>query len=303
MGTTVTAAFADEEGLRLAHVGDSRAYLFREGELRLLTEDHTLVHRMVEEGKISAEEAGTHPQRSILTRALGVEDPVDVDEMTVEAQEGDRFVLCSDGLYSMVRDETIREILQTESDPQRAAEKLVDLANHAGGMDNITVIVLDFEAGEGVEGEPGRTEAAEAGGLPDGEGDRPPSPGVQRSEGRASASGFLGRIPTRLAITVAVVVVVLVGALIAFRAYLDSQWYVGADSGHVAVFQGIPAELVGIRLSHLVHDTPLPAGKVAALPLWQGRLDDGITAESREKAEQIVASMAKALQASKKANR
>src|SRR5919198_828348 len=151
MGTTVTAAFMDEGEVHLAHVGDSRAYLLRDGEFKLLTEDHTLVHRMVQEGKIKPEEAEHHPQRSILIRALGVEDPVEVDEFPIAVHKGDRLLLCSDGLYSMVPDEQIKEILESKSDPQECCATLVDLANDAGGLDNITVVILDFEEGEGVE--------------------------------------------------------------------------------------------------------------------------------------------------------
>jgi PPM family protein phosphatase len=151
MGTTITAAFMDQDELHLAHVGDSRAYLLRGDQFSLLTEDHTLVHRMVQEGKITADEAEHHPQRSILIRALGVEDPVEVDEFTVAVQEGDRVLLCSDGLYSMVPDTQIRETLDSTEDPQQACTTLVEMANDAGGLDNITALILDFDQGEGVE--------------------------------------------------------------------------------------------------------------------------------------------------------
>jgi PPM family protein phosphatase len=151
MGTTVTAAFMDNDELHLAHVGDSRGYLMRNGEFNQITEDHTLVHRMVQEGKITAAEAEHHPQRSILIRALGVEDPVEVDEFTVAVQDGDRILLCSDGLYSMVPDERTKEVLLSTRDPQEACKQLVQMANEAGGLDNITVVILDFEPGEGVD--------------------------------------------------------------------------------------------------------------------------------------------------------
>src|SRR5205823_8311703 len=126
-------------------------YLLRNGDLEQLTEDHTLVHRMVSEGKISEEEAHTHPQRSIVTRALGVDRDLDVDEREIAMREGDRLLLCTDGLTSMMRDESVAEILATHADPQEAAESLVGAANRAGGLDNITVVVIDFEPGDGVE--------------------------------------------------------------------------------------------------------------------------------------------------------
>jgi len=144
MGTTLTAALIDGGRVHLAHVGDSRAYLFRAGELSLLTEDHTLVHKMVVEGEITEEEAETHPHRSILTRALGVDAAVQVDESDVEVAGGDRILLCSDGLTGMVSDEQIREILGRNPDPQPAVDELVKEANRAGGIDNITAVILDF---------------------------------------------------------------------------------------------------------------------------------------------------------------
>jgi len=144
MGTTLTAALIDGGRVHLAHVGDSRAYLFRAGELSLLTEDHTLVHKMVVEGEITEEEAETHPHRSILTRALGVDAAVQVDESDVEVAGGDRILLCSDGLTGMVSDEQIQEILGRNPDPQPAVDELVKEANRAGGIDNITAVILDF---------------------------------------------------------------------------------------------------------------------------------------------------------------
>jgi protein phosphatase len=157
MGTTMTATYLDGSEVHLAQVGDSRAYLLRDGELRPITTDHTLVHEMVERGQITAAEAEHHPQRSILTRALGVDEPVDVDEFTIEAREGDRILLCSDGLHSMVSDEDIERVLLDVRDPQQAADRLVEMANQAGGMDNITVIVMEFEPGDGFVGATGGT--------------------------------------------------------------------------------------------------------------------------------------------------
>jgi PPM family protein phosphatase len=152
MGTTITATYIENGTVHLAQVGDSRAYLLRAGQFQQLTTDHTLVHEMVKRQQITPEEAEHHPQRSILTRALGVDEPVEVDVIDVPAQVGDRMLLCSDGLHSMVDDPVIQQVLQTEPTPQAAADKLVALANQAGGLDNITVIVLEFAEGEGFEG-------------------------------------------------------------------------------------------------------------------------------------------------------
>ena len=150
MGTTLTAALVQGAQVRLAHVGDSRAYLYRDGELQLLTEDHTLVHKMLVEGEITESEAETHPHRSILTRALGVDGNVQVDEGIVEMRNGDRLLLCTDGLTGMVSDEQIKAVLAESKDPQEAVDRLVRAANRAGGIDNITALVIDFvEDGSG----------------------------------------------------------------------------------------------------------------------------------------------------------
>ncbi|MGZ8600490.1 MAG: Stp1/IreP family PP2C-type Ser/Thr phosphatase [Actinomycetota bacterium] len=148
MGTTLTAALLEDGALRLAHVGDSRAYLLRDGELHLVTEDHTLVRRMVQAGEITAEEAETHPHRNILTRALGVDGIIDVDEGILELREGDRVLLCTDGLTGMVRAEEIRAVLAGQPDPQEAVDLLVRAANRAGGVDNITALLLDVRGGD-----------------------------------------------------------------------------------------------------------------------------------------------------------
>jgi serine/threonine protein phosphatase PrpC len=143
MGTTLTVAQIDGGDLRLGHVGDSRAYLFRASDLRQLTEDHTLVGRMVKAGEITRAEADSHPHRNVLVRVVGTEPDVTVDEVSVSLLDGDRVLLCSDGLTGMVTEEQIKAILESEPDAQKAAERLVRAANRAGGVDNITVVVLD----------------------------------------------------------------------------------------------------------------------------------------------------------------
>lgn len=145
MGTTLTAIVPDGNGVLVGHVGDSRAYLLRDGELRQLTTDHSLVEELVREGRLTEEQAAVHPQRSIITRALGVDSNVEVDVYPVALQAGDRLMLCSDGLTTMLRPDAIAALLRREPDPTRAANLLVDAANAAGGEDNITTIVIDIE--------------------------------------------------------------------------------------------------------------------------------------------------------------
>jgi serine/threonine protein phosphatase PrpC len=145
MGTTMTVALVEDSTVTLGHVGDSRAYVLRDGELEQLTNDHSLVAELVRGGKLSAEEAEHHPQRSVITRALGTDPDVDVDTFTVEAEDGDVFVLCSDGLTDMVGDDEIGEVLaRSRENLKEAAEELVRRANKAGGQDNITVVAFEM---------------------------------------------------------------------------------------------------------------------------------------------------------------
>jgi len=147
MGTTVTAALVEGDQVRIGHVGDSRAYLIRDGLLEQLTDDHSLVAELIRGGKLSQEEADAHPQRSVITRALGTDPDVDVDTRTIDACPGDVFLLCSDGLTSMVGDEAILRIVEdNRRDLERAARTLVDAANSAGGEDNITVVLFEIAA-------------------------------------------------------------------------------------------------------------------------------------------------------------
>jgi PPM family protein phosphatase len=274
MGTTLTAALVEGDRVRLAHVGDSRAYLLREGGLRLLTEDHTLVNRMVTEGEISKEEAQTHPQRSVLTRALGVETVVDVDDDTVQVRPGDRLLLCTDGLTSMVSEQAVEEVLRAVPDPQEAAQRLVQLANEGGGSDNTTVVVLDFSddalAGRPKEEEPAPSREAVA-----------PAPRPEPTRSRR-------RLLRKLLVWIGIIAALAVVALVGLRVYLDSQWYVGVSDGHVAIFKGIPTEVAGFELHHVVVQTTISAEKAESLALYQDRLGDGITAEDREGASDIV---------------
>jgi protein phosphatase len=147
MGTTMTVAIVERDGVTIGHVGDSRAYLYRDGHLEQLTDDHSLVNELVKSGKLSREEAELHPQRSVITRAVGTDPDVDVDAFVVDAQVGDVFVLCSDGLTDMVGDEDIEEIVDRfHTDLDRVTKSLVSAANRGGGEDNITVIAFAIAA-------------------------------------------------------------------------------------------------------------------------------------------------------------
>jgi PPM family protein phosphatase len=276
MGTTLTAVVAGANRVFLAHVGDSRAYLLRDGRLEQLTEDHTVVESLVQEGRLTRQEAEIHPQRSILTRALGVEGDIDVDERSEEVQPGDRILLCSDGLTGMVPEPEIQRILAELDDPQRAADALVDAANDAGGQDNITALVLDMVPDDGAT----ETPPVSA-----------PAPAVAPPEEEPRRSRW-GR---RLALWVLLPLVLIVAALAAVKLlFIDRQWYVGVEDGRVAVFRGIPAEPLGIQLDTAVEQTDIPAEEISRFADYQG-IGEGITAESREEAEGIVAEMERIL--------
>jgi serine/threonine protein phosphatase PrpC len=148
MGTTMTVALVEDGHVSIGHVGDSRAYRIRGGELEQLTEDHSLVAELMKSGKLSPEEAETHPQRSVITRALGTDPDVDVDVYSVPVEDGDLFLLCSDGLTTMVGEDVIRDVLERyRPDLDRAARELISEANRGGGEDNITVVVFEVATG------------------------------------------------------------------------------------------------------------------------------------------------------------
>ena len=262
MGTTLTAVVLRDMDAAIAHVGDSRAYLLRAGDLRQVTDDHTLVNRMVKSGEISQAEAEVHPHRSVLTRSLGTGSDVVVDEFDIALTDGDRLLLCSDGLTGMVTEEQIVAILSAAPDPQDAADRLVRAANRAGGVDNITVVVLDIEA------EPGDTEGAAS---------RP-----QRSGSASPKTRLLG-LAGRIGLVLLLLAVLLIGA----RVYLDRQWYVGESGGRVAVFRGIPARFAGLDLSHPVVITDIPEADAQAISFYAD-LEGGLTANDRDGALTIV---------------
>jgi serine/threonine protein phosphatase PrpC len=311
MGTTVTAILVEDGRAHVAHVGDSRAYLLRNGSLQQLTEDHTLVQRMVREGRLTEDEAANHPQRSVLTRALGVDDEIGVDELTLDVHVGDRLLLCTDGLTTMIDRGRIQKILARERDPQAACDKLIDAANRAGGDDNITVIVLDFfEDGSDSGSIPKTSSAATAARqapAPDGD-EASSSRTVEDSPTATSAvpsiqeDGHAERRPPRrrvrwrrVVLWLGVAALLIIGALIGARAYIGHQWYVGDSNGKVAIYNGIPTSILGIDLSNVKEPTDLDARQAERLQPWSG-LKDGITAESLSAARRIVEQIRQDLQ-------
>jgi protein phosphatase len=236
MGTTITAAtLAAGDTLLVGHVGDSRAYLLRDGELRQLTTDHSRVQELVDDGRLTAEEAAVHPMRNIITRAIGMDETVDVDVYPVELHVGDRVLFCSDGLTDMLQDDFLGTELRREEDPARAATHLVDAANRAGGIDNITVLVLGVTDDDGpVPAAPPVdsvvTAAAVDARVVDEPDDEPRAP-----RRRTAARVLLWTIPILVIIGIAFGVVAW---------YARNQFFVGSAAGRVTVYRGVPDGLL-----------------------------------------------------------
>ena len=228
MGTTLTAGMLGSDGhLVVGHVGDSRAYLVRDGELSQITDDHSLVEEMVRSGELTPEQAEVHPRRSVITRALGIDPQVEVDEYPIELQPGDRILFCSDGLTTMVRPDEIASILGREPDLRRAAQLLVDAANAAGGEDNITAVII-----EAVEVSDDEVAAPAVPG--DDTSDTPPVKPRRRR----------GRSLFRVLVWVLPVLIVLAIAFVAVGWYARNTYFVGINRGRVAVFQGVKGGLL-----------------------------------------------------------
>ena len=309
MGTTITAMWADDRSAQIAHVGDSRAYLLREGQLSRLTTDHTVVNRLVQQGRILPEDADRHPQRSYLERALGVDPEVEVDVHVLDMVPGDRVLLCSDGLFGMIDDDLIQNVMVSEDSPQRAAERLCEEAVHAGGNDNVTTVVVDFpDSGSSSSVGAGTTASLAATAPTTGQRDTgplagsagrvqtmsaprpsPPTPPAIRSSSTSSPRGSGGK--NHLLIWIAVVVVVLGAAAFLARTSIKGSWYVGVDGGRVAIFNGVPGSLAGIELGELKNRTDLETDNLPEL--YQGRLEEGIKANSRTDARAIIADLEK----------
>lgn len=275
MGTTLTLALVGDGRVAIGHVGDSRAYLIRDGVLQQITEDHSLVAELTRAGKLSEEEAESHPQRSVITRALGTDPNVDVDSFTIDTRDADVFMLCSDGLTSMVEDDAIQEIVgKRRRNLERAARDLIRAANRSGGEDNITVIM--FEISEAAD----RTleDVAAARDEAEEEEEEDTLSGLEGvpviSPERLDEWAVDGDVPERAArpserrrsrrrlywLAAAVLVAVVIG-LTVFG--FSQSHFVGAQKdGHLAVYQGVPFNLAGIHLYRTVYVSPVLAAQL-----------------------------------------
>lgn len=279
MGTTLTAAWIHGSTATLAHVGDSRAYLLRDGLLSRLTEDHTLVRQMEAEGRIEPGEADRHPQRNILTQALGVEDDVDVEILSFELQPGDRLLLATDGLHGQINDSRIREILTSTTDPEAACATLVEEANAAGGEDNVTVVLVDAEPESVPAAVPEETESPRPVIVSKPESGIPVAVAARRRRRRRALVYVLGALA-----------VVLVVAAVAF-VRSGPRYFVGVADGRVAVLDGpLGAEPPKARV---VRTTQIAIADVP--PSDQRKLRRGIPVDSLAEASQIVAGIPRTL--------
>lgn len=261
MGCTASAVVIDGSRMAVAHVGDSRVYLLSGGVLVRITHDHSYVEELVDAGEITADEARVHPSRSIITRALGSDPDMYADHFTLDVHAGDRIIICSDGLSSMVPDAKIESVAISCATPQAAADTLVSAALEGGGHDNVTVIVVDVE-----------------------------------DDGTAARHA---KIRKRQALIWVIVLAILfgLGAFIGVN-IVDSSWYLGNNGGTVGIYQGIDAQILNVPLSHLVETTSV---EVDDLPqAVQSQLaQDGIRMESEEKALSAVNSYHEQIDAEK----
>ena len=287
MGTTMTVALLDGDIVRIGHVGDSRAYLVRDHALEQLTEDHSLVGELIRSGRLSPEEAEDHPHRSVITRVLGTDPEVDVDSFSVGTKPGDLFMLCSDGLTSMVDDARILEVLELyRGDVKSAAQELVDEANRSGGDDNITVILFQIAALDDTIELPGTVVTTEPETEPtvdeDTLGGAKQVPPVQ-----AVAAAPKKRRRPSWKVVVAIALVFVVAAVGAAVYGLSRANFVGVDkNGYVAVYQGVPWNLpFGIHLYREVYTSRLLAAEISQ-PGRKKLFDH--TLRSRSDAEKVV---------------
>lgn len=252
MGTTLTAAMLENERLVIAQVGDSRAYLLHNGKLQQLTRDHSLMADMIDAGQLTPEEARVHPNRSIITRALGSNPHMRPDLFELNVHTGDRLLLCSDGLSTMLEDNQIEQILNRGSDPQRTAAQLVDEAVAAGGYDNVTVIVVDVTG---------------------------------------FAEQRVIHLARKTKLMVAFILVLLT-AIIGLAGYALTYWtstaaYLQDVDGKVAIYQGVPGEFAGISFSHVEQVTDVKTDSLSATTADRLK-HDGISADNLEHAQQLL---------------
>ncbi len=308
MGTTVTAALIYDDEVVIAQVGDSRAYLLHENELQRITRDHSLVADLIEQGRLTEEEARFHPQRSVITRALGSDVNMQPDIYSLRVEKGDRLILCSDGLSSMISDETIEAIMLENKYPQEACDELVDEALAAGGLDNVTVIVIDplgeppeeelLDKGDFVEeivvGTPAETPDAEDDDQDDSSAQAavpishtaasmaPQGKPQKKKEKKPKRKGRFA--PLFWAIAFVLILGVAAGG---FYYYAQHSYYLIEENGIVCVYRGLPGRIGSLSMSWLEEKaSDVDVSKLN--PTTQSRLENGISVNSLDEANKLL---------------
>jgi len=294
MGTTLTALWFDGEWFNLVHIGDSRAYRMREGGFEQITVDDTYVQMLVDEGRITAEEAERHPQRSLLLRALGASE-VEPAFQTIKGVPGDRLLLCSDGLSGPVSDPDIARTLQTAASPQEAAESLVQQALDAGAPDNVTVLIADV-----VSEYPGEQRQFIGGAAADARLAESDTAVLRAVKGEEEAAEVAepeteelppkGRKGGRVWRTILACLIVLVLAAGGGAWWIRTQYFIGvSDAGNISVFRGLPFEVAGYRAAWIEVDSGRPASD--AVDAVEDDLEAGITADGFDDAQSDLADL------------
>jgi len=325
MGTTLTALLWSGSTVAVCHIGDSRAYLLRDGEFHQITRDHTLVQSLVDDGRLSPAQAATHPQRSLVMRALQSGTEAEPDLSIIEAEADDRYLLCSDGLSDVVSEDTLRETLTRYTDREQAVTQLIELAIRGGGPDNITCIVADVVdsgaeptgqasvvvgAASNGDGRPRvgtdspaeRAQMLTRAGAPaaDGAGvaEAPPAGrrGRARDGARAEHRAARRRWPIVTTILILLVVVVVGGGYAAWR-YTQSQYYVGTDGNQVIIYRGVNQKVLGMSLSGVYQRTGIALAQVPSNDKAQVR--STVPATSLADARRTVGSIRQAVACSK----
>lgn len=310
MGTTLTAAFVFEDEATIAQVGDSRAYLLHDGQLQRITRDHSLVADLIEQGRLTEAEARFHPQRSVITRALGSDPHMQPDLYTLHIEEGDRLLLCSDGLCSMISDEDIEEILLDNPAPAHACDALVDEAIIAGGLDNVTVIVIDPLGDPPSEKDEEDIVEERVVGLPEdarADEEEPAAPAAaaapveaaptqaahaSKSKPKKNGKGGKHHKPKhrgRMApfIWALAFILILAAAGFGFYAFAQNSYFIIAENGVVNVYRGLPGEFAGISVSWLESQAPdIDVSKLT--PMVQSNLKNGISVNSLDEANEKI---------------
>jgi PPM family protein phosphatase len=279
MGTTLVAlALVNDDHLAVINIGDSRLYVQHDGELRQVTSDHNLVAELVAEGRLSKEEAEFHPRRNVITRALGVDPEVPVDLFLLDAEVGDRFLLCSDGLFRELTDEYISALLRRLAEPNEAAHELVNEAKRRGGNDNITVVIVD------VVDSVSEKDASPTTAIPL---ERPPDVEVGPESGRAPSARV---ITPRVVGFVLLLLVLLAGAVAGVAWYARAGYFVGLRGDRIIIFQGRPGGLLWFRPT-IADATTVTTADVLAhnLPTLAAGQEEPSLTEARQYVHNLVA--------------